>query len=90
MKNKDLIKALLSYHVLKDTFLSTDVETIPVIGVTLLDDPRYENVTTGQVIEGVLTDGKVTVISGKRAESKVIKAVSPHNLLLFIKKLLAC
>jgi uncharacterized surface protein with fasciclin (FAS1) repeats len=70
----DVVKALLQYHVVGANLPSTAFTATPAFAPTLLTNSSYTNVTGGQVVEGVAMDGGVTIISGNRAESKVVTA----------------
>jgi uncharacterized surface protein with fasciclin (FAS1) repeats len=74
--NTELIKAVLQYHVLNGSFPASSVKSTPAFIPTLLDNPMYENVTGGQVIEAVAMGGSVMFFSGLLMNSTVTKAVS--------------
>jgi uncharacterized surface protein with fasciclin (FAS1) repeats len=73
-----LIQAVLSYHVLQGNFPASAITDRPAFVPTLLDNPRYTNVTGGQRVEVVKKEDKVYVYSGGRANSTVTKAVSSN------------
>lgn len=74
--NPALLTALLQYHVLNGTFLSSAITNQSAFVPTLLTDEQYTNVTGGQVVEAVANDGNVTFFSGLLANSSVSTAVS--------------
>ena len=74
-KDKDTLKALLTYHVLVKELPASAFTSTPTFVSTGLRNKTYEQVTDGQVVEGVLDGTDVKIISGLRAESTVVKAV---------------
>lgn len=76
-QNEGLLTALLQYHVLNGTFLSSAITNQSAFVPTLLTNELFTNVTGGQVVEAVANDGNVTFFSGLLANSSVAQAVSP-------------
>jgi uncharacterized surface protein with fasciclin (FAS1) repeats len=77
----DLIRAVLQYHVLNGTFPASAIKSTPAFIPTLLDNPMFENVTGGQVVEAVMDDKSVVFSSGLLVNSTVTKAVSISSTL---------
>lgn len=75
-----LIQAVLQYHVLNGTYYSDNVTETPSFIPTSLVNSSYTNVTGGQVVKAVLTDGKVVFFSGLLTNSTVTQAVSYFTL----------
>jgi uncharacterized surface protein with fasciclin (FAS1) repeats len=73
--NEGLLTALLQYHVLNGTFLSSAITNQSAFVPTLLTNELFTNVTGGQVINAKVTDGNVTFFSGLLANSSVSQAV---------------
>lgn len=73
---KDLIKALLTYHVLKTKVPASAFKPSPAFLPTLLTAPALTNVTGGQVVEGFTKGQSIQVVSGERQLSTVVKEVS--------------
>ena len=71
-----LIKALIQYHAVNDTHPSATFGVEPSFPATLLSNPAYSNVTGGQRVELTSVNGKPTVLSGVKAASHVVQAVS--------------
>jgi uncharacterized surface protein with fasciclin (FAS1) repeats len=74
--NDGLLTALLQYHVLNGTFLSTAITNQSTFVPTLLNNELFTNVTGGQVVEAVTSGGNVTFFSGLLSNSSVSQAVS--------------
>jgi uncharacterized surface protein with fasciclin (FAS1) repeats len=74
-QDKSLITALFTYHVLNGTYLSTDITSKPAFIPTALVDPAYTNLTSGQVVEAVLSGKSVDFYSGLLQKSTVTQAV---------------
>lgn len=70
-----IVTALLQYHVLNGTFLSTAVTEEAAFIPTLLTNTSYTNVTGGQVVEAVKQGEVVSFYSGLKEEANVTKAV---------------
>jgi uncharacterized surface protein with fasciclin (FAS1) repeats len=70
------ISALLSYHVLNGTYYASQITNHSSFVATLLTNSSYANVTGGQVVEAILGNGNVSVISGLLQNSTVVQAVS--------------
>lgn len=75
-ENPGLLTALLQYHVLNGSILSSAITNQSAFVPTLLTNELFTNVTGGQVVEAVVTDGNVTFFSGLLANSTVAEAVS--------------
>ncbi len=75
VSDPEVLAAVLSYHVLKSVVRSSDFQTTPAFVPTLLESPRFTNVTGGQVVKGALNGTDVIVTSGALQTSKVIQAV---------------
>jgi uncharacterized surface protein with fasciclin (FAS1) repeats len=73
--DEGLLTALLQYHVLNGTFLSTDITNTSAFVPTALMNPMFTNVTGGQVVEAVAMDGSVVFYSGLLTNSTVTTAV---------------
>ncbi|KAL9078120.1 MAG: hypothetical protein Q9157_002947 [Trypethelium eluteriae] len=69
-----LLEAVLEYHVISGTYLASDIPATGAFVPTLLTNASYTNVTGGQRVEGINTDGSVTFFSGGKAESDVSQA----------------
>ncbi|KAJ4994129.1 fasciclin domain-containing protein [Stagonosporopsis vannaccii] len=69
-----LLTALLQYHVLNGSILSSAITNQSAFVPTLLTNETYTNVTGGQVVEAVANDGNVTFFSGLLANSSVAQA----------------
>jgi uncharacterized surface protein with fasciclin (FAS1) repeats len=74
VSDPEVLAAVLSYHVLKSVVRSSDFQTTPAFVPTLLESPRFTNVTGGQVVKGALNGTDVIVTSGALQTSKVIQA----------------
>ena len=74
-----LIRALIQYHVVNDTHPSATFGIEPLFPATLLSNPVYSNVTGGQRVELTSVNGKPTILSGVKAASHVVHAVSPTH-----------
>jgi len=72
--NTGLLTALLQYHVLNGTYLSSAITNQSAFVPTLLTNELYTNVTGGQVVEAVTVGDKVTFFSGLLANSTVSTA----------------
>lgn len=72
--NPGLITALLQYHVLNGTILSSAITNQSQFVPTLLTNELFTNVTGGQVVEAVTTGDNVTFFSGLLANSTVTEA----------------
>lgn len=72
--NEGLLTALLQYHVLNGTFLSSAITNQSAFVPTLLTNNLFTNVTGGQVVNAKVTDGNVTFFSGLLANSSVSQA----------------
>jgi uncharacterized surface protein with fasciclin (FAS1) repeats len=73
--DRSLITALFTYHVLEGTYFSTDFTSKPAFIRTALVDPAYTNLTSGQVVEAVVSDKKVDFYSGLLQKATVTQAV---------------
>lgn len=77
--NEGLLTALLQYHVLNGTILSSAITNQSQFVPTLLTNELFTNVTGGQVVEAVTSGDNVTFFSGLLSNSSVSQAVSsPH------------
>jgi transforming growth factor-beta-induced protein len=65
------VAAILEYHVLNGTFPSSFFTTMNQFIPSLLTNESFTNVTGGQVVNGVLQDGKVVLRSGLKEASTV-------------------
>jgi uncharacterized surface protein with fasciclin (FAS1) repeats len=74
-QDKSLITALFTYHVLDGTYFSTDITSKPAFIPTALVDPVYTNLTSGQVVEAVLSGKSVDFYSGLLQKATVTQAV---------------
>ncbi|KAJ4366005.1 hypothetical protein N0V95_000383 [Ascochyta clinopodiicola] len=72
--NEGLLTALLQYHVLNGTILSSAITNQSQFVPTLLTNPLFTNVTGGQVVEAVASGGNVTFFSGALSNSSVTQA----------------
>ncbi len=68
--------ALLNYLVVRGIVASGEFSTTPRFLPTLLNDTTFTNVTGGQRVELVESNGVATVITGLKSPSKVVQAVS--------------
>lgn len=74
--NEGLVTALLQYHVLNGSILSSAITNTSQFVPTLLTNELFTNVTGGQVVEAVASGGNVTFFSGLLSNSSVVQAVS--------------
>jgi uncharacterized surface protein with fasciclin (FAS1) repeats len=74
-QDKALVTALFTYHILDGTYLSTDITSKPAFIPTALVDPVYTNLTSGQVVEAVLSGKSVDFYSGLLQKATVTQAV---------------
>lgn len=74
--NEGLLTALLQYHVLNGTILSSAITNQSQFVPTLLTNELFTNVTGGQVVEAVTSGDNVTFFSGLLSNSSVAQAVS--------------
>lgn len=72
--DEGMLTALLQYHVLNGTVLSSAITNQSQFVPTLLTNEMYTNVTGGQVIEAVANGGNVTFFSGSLSNSSVVQA----------------
>lgn len=72
--NEGLLTALLQYHVLNGSILSSAITNQSQFVPTLLTNELFTNVTGGQVVEAVASDGNVTFFSGLLSNSSVTSA----------------
>jgi uncharacterized surface protein with fasciclin (FAS1) repeats len=73
--NEGLLTALLQYHVLNGTFLSSAITNQSTFVPTLLTNQLFTNVTGGQVVNAKTSGDNVTFFSGLLANSSVSQAV---------------
>jgi uncharacterized surface protein with fasciclin (FAS1) repeats len=72
--NEGLLTALLQYHVLNGTFLSSAITNQSTFVPTLLTNQLFTNVTGGQVVNAKTSGDNVTFFSGLLANSSVSQA----------------
>jgi len=72
--NEGLLTALLQYHVLNGSILSSAITNQSQFVPTLLSNQLFTNVTGGQVVEAVASGGNVTFFSGLLSNSSVTQA----------------
>ncbi|KAJ4406086.1 hypothetical protein N0V91_004757 [Didymella pomorum] len=72
--NTGLLTALLQYHVLNGTYLSSAITNQSAFVPTLLTNELFTNVTGGQVVEAVKDGDNVTFFSGLLSNSTVSTA----------------
>lgn len=53
LANSALIDGILTYHIINGTYRAADITSQPKFLKTLLDNPTFENVRSGQVIKAV-------------------------------------
>jgi uncharacterized surface protein with fasciclin (FAS1) repeats len=70
---------LLYYHVLNGTFYASNFTSTPQFIPTLLTNATYSNVTGGQVVEGVVENGGVSIYSALRENATVVTPVGPPS-----------
>jgi uncharacterized surface protein with fasciclin (FAS1) repeats len=78
--NPGLLTALLQYHVLNGTFLSSAITNQSAFVPTLLTNQLFTNVTGGQVVDAKTTGDNVTFFSGLLANASVSQAVCISTL----------
>lgn len=81
-KDAQAVAAILSYHVLNGTFVSSDFKDTPAFAHTLLTSSEGTfgtNVTGGQNVGLVLDGSNATILSGELQSAGVVQAVSPHQ-----------
>jgi uncharacterized surface protein with fasciclin (FAS1) repeats len=78
--DKSLVTALFTYHVLNGTYFSTNITSEPAFIRTALVDPKFTNLTSGQVVEAVTSDKKVDFYSGLLQKATVTQAVCSRAL----------
>ncbi|KAJ9649372.1 hypothetical protein H2201_006590 [Coniosporium apollinis] len=69
----DLLRAVLQYHVLNGTYLSSAITNTSTFVPTLLTNQSYTNVTGGQVVQAVNVGGNVTFYSGLLQNVSVVQ-----------------
>ena len=69
------LEAALRYHVLNGTYPASAITQTPAFAHTLLVDPRFSNLTNGQVVEAVKQGEDVLFYSGLLSNATVSKAV---------------
>ena len=74
------MRALLEYHIVNGTHPSATFGLQPMFVPTLLTNPNYTNVTGGQVVELTSLNNQPTVVSGVKAASHLVEAVSLSQL----------
>ncbi|KAJ4301397.1 hypothetical protein N0V90_003489 [Kalmusia sp. IMI 367209] len=79
-RNPEAIAALLAYHVLNGTYVSTDFNGVPTYVNTLftqsyvIDGSAATNVTDGQNVGLVLNGKNATILSGELQSANVVQA----------------
>lgn len=68
--------ALMQYHIANGTHPSATFGLEPLFVPTLLTNSNYTNVTGGQVVEMARFNDTPTILTGIKAESRVLEAVS--------------
>lgn len=76
----DLVKAVLTYHVLPAVVPASAIPKSGVFAPTLLTNESYEMVTGGQVVEAKKVRKCVEIISGFEEVSDVVQAVRHLSL----------
>lgn len=72
----DAIRAILQYHVIPGIHRSDSYNGTFQFNPTWLDNPKYDNVTGGQAVGGVLQSGDLNIFtSGYGSRSTVIETV---------------
>jgi hypothetical protein len=74
--DQEALLALLQYHVANGTHPSATFGLAPLFVPTLLTNPNYTNVTGGQVVEMARLNDTPTIVTGVKAESHFVEAVS--------------
>jgi hypothetical protein len=74
----DLLTATLQYSLLQGEFPTTSITSLPQFVQSYLVNPTFANVTGGQVVELVVSDGTAGAISGNKTISTTISAVYPQ------------
>ncbi|KAI9654823.1 MAG: hypothetical protein M1821_005817 [Bathelium mastoideum] len=69
-----LLQAVLEYHVINGSYPASSIPSTGAFVPTLLTNSSYTNVTGGQVVEGISSNGNVTFFSGNKATSNVTQA----------------
>ncbi|KAI9694785.1 MAG: hypothetical protein M1822_000401 [Bathelium mastoideum] len=69
-----LLEAILEYHVVSGVYPASSIPSTGAFVPTLLTNTSYTNVTGGQRVEGISSNGGVTFISGGKATSNVTQA----------------
>jgi hypothetical protein len=75
------LEALLSYHILEGVLPHTAITSTPQFFTTLLQNSKYTNVTTGQVVKTVLNG---TVAGFESAVNHVSNIIGPNNDIIFL------
>ncbi|KAJ1328938.1 transforming growth factor-beta-induced protein [Microdochium nivale] len=70
----DFIQAVLSYHILNGTYYGSAFTEAAQFLPSILTNESYTTVPGGQVVEGLVDDGKVKLYSGLKAEASVVTA----------------
>lgn len=85
-QNTDALRAVLQYHVLNGTYLSSAITNTSAFVPTRLTNQTFTNVTGGQVVEAINIGGNVTFYSGLLQNVSVVQAVSRpaiHNCTIY-------
>jgi len=77
---KDQVEALLTYHLVHGTFPSVTITNQPQFQETFLSNASYANVTGGQRVELVASNGgPPEIVSGNKTVSGITTTVSFSN-----------
>jgi uncharacterized surface protein with fasciclin (FAS1) repeats len=76
VSDREALLALLQYHIANGTHPSAMFALQPLFVPTLLNNPKYTNITGGQVVEITSANNTTTIVTGVKAESHVVEAVS--------------
>lgn len=74
--DEEALLALLQYHIANGTHPSATFGLAPLFVPTLLTNPNYTNVTGGQVVEMARFNDTPAIVTGVKAESHFVEAVS--------------
>ncbi|WEW56781.1 hypothetical protein PRK78_002234 [Emydomyces testavorans] len=72
LSNSSLINGILQYHILKGIFNTSNFTNTSQFIPTLLNDPTFTNVTSGQVVRAVQRDNTVHCISGLNQDAQFV------------------
>jgi hypothetical protein len=71
----DLLTATLQYSLLQGEFPTTSITSLPQFVQSYLVNPTFANITSGQVVELVVSDGTAGAITGNKTISATTSAV---------------